>query len=153
MRVFDGIVDFEAAVGEELGTSDWHPVTQTLVDSFAAVTGDDQWIHVDTERAARGPYGATVAHGYLTLATLPILLWQIYRIDGVAQVINYGSNRIRFPAPVRVGSSIRARARLGAVEAHTAGWLATLLTTVDTDSNSKPACVAETLALVVPLGS
>jgi len=149
MRVFSGIGQFAAAVGTELGTSDWYPITQTTIDSFAAVTGDDQWIHVDTARAARGQYGATIAHGYLTISTLPILMWQIYRIEGVAQVINYGSNRIRFPAPVRVGDSIRARARLLGLEPRAGGVVARVSTTVNVDSSTKPVCVAETLSLIV----
>ena len=100
MRIFDGIPELTAAAGEELGTSDWLTVDQDRINAFADATGDHQWIHVDTERAAAGPFGGTIAHGMLTLSLLSAFLPQIYRVDGVAMVINYGLNKVRFPAPV-----------------------------------------------------
>lgn len=100
-KVYDGIADFEAHVGEHLGFSDWRQVTQKEIDLFAEATGDHQWIHVDPEKAAAGPYGKTIAHGYLTLSLVPILVQQIYRVTGLAMQVNYGSDKLRFPPRYR----------------------------------------------------
>ncbi len=102
-RVFDSLDDFKAAAGEVLGTSDWMTITQEQVNTFADATHDHQWIHVDPERAAKGPFGGTIAHGYLTLALLPAFAEQIYTINGLAFGMNYGANKLRFPNPVPVG--------------------------------------------------
>src|SRR3954465_10715094 len=108
MRVLASAADIGAAVGQELGVSDWLTVTQERVNNFADATGDHQWIHVDVERAEReSPFGGPIAHGYLSLSLLPMLGWQIYTIQGAKMGINYGSNKVRFPAPVRVGSAVR----------------------------------------------
>lgn len=97
MRIFNGIDEVETAVGEHLGYSAWFPVTQDRIDKFADATEDHQWIHVDPERAAQGPYGGTIAHGYLTLSLLPVLGAQVMRVDGISMTVNYGSNKVRFP--------------------------------------------------------
>lgn len=136
------------AVGSELGVSGWVEVTQERIDRFAEATGDRQWIHVDPERARReSPYGATVAHGYLTLSMLPVFIYDVIRLEGVRQSVNYGSNRVRFPAPVPAGSRLRGRIRLLAAEDMAGGLRATLETTVEIDGGERPACVAETLAV------
>jgi acyl dehydratase len=100
MQVFQGIAELEKAVGAHLGYSDWHTVTQEQITLFADATGDHQWIHVDPERAAAGPFGSTVAHGFLTMSLLPLLVAQVYRVEGLSMGVNYGLNRVRFPAPV-----------------------------------------------------
>src|SRR5215217_1658387 len=104
--------ELESLVGEELGSSEWHLIDQERVNTFAAVTGDHQWIHVDPERAAAGPFGGTIAHGYLTLSMLPALMGEVWRVDGVRMGVNYGLNKVRFPAPLPVGSRIRAGVEL-----------------------------------------
>ena len=111
MRVFDSVASLRAAAGEHLGYSDWHAVTQEQINQFADATGDHQWIHVDPELAAKGPFGTTVAHGYLTLSLIPMLVSEILRVDGVRMGINYGTNKVRFPAPLPVGSRVRAGSR------------------------------------------
>ncbi|HEX2418992.1 MAG TPA: MaoC family dehydratase, partial [Micromonosporaceae bacterium] len=102
MRVFSGLADFAAAQGEHLGYSDWHTVTQQQVDQFAEATGDHQWIHVDVERAAKGPFGGTIAHGYLTLSLIARFGGELFKVQGVSASLNYGVNKVRFPAPVPV---------------------------------------------------
>ncbi|NKY54728.1 MaoC family dehydratase [Nocardia flavorosea] len=149
MRVFQGIDEVAAAVGTHLGFSDWIEVSQTRIDAFADATGDHQWIHVDPGRAAAGPYGSTIAHGYLTLSLLPALSATIFDIDGVRMKINYGMNKVRFPAPVPVGSKIRCGARLESLERTPKG--ANLITTytIEIDGAQRPALVAETLRVLV----
>ena len=112
MKTFTGIAEIAAAVGTELGTSDWVTIDQGRIDAFADATGDHQWIHVDAERAKAGPFGTTIAHGFLTLSLLPSFFAQIYRVEGIAMGINYGLGKARFPSPVRVGSRLRATSRL-----------------------------------------
>ncbi|MEE3754783.1 MaoC family dehydratase [Mycobacterium intracellulare] len=148
-KVYDGIADFEAHVGEHLGFSDWHQVTQKEINLFAEVTGDHQWIHVDPEKAAAGPYGRTIAHGYLTLSLVPILVQQIYRVTGLAMQVNYGSDKLRFPAPVPVDSRIRAGAELLKVERNDKGGRATVRVTVEVEGSERPACVVDTIAAMV----
>ncbi|HEV2784276.1 MAG TPA: MaoC family dehydratase [Actinophytocola sp.] len=150
MRVFANLDEFAAAKGEHLGYSDWHTVTQEQVNLFADATGDHQWIHVDTERAATGPFGGTIAHGYLTLSLIPMLAQQIYRVDNLKMGINYGSNKVRFPATVPVGSRIRAGSELIDVVPAKLGTQFIVRTTVEIEGNDKPACVAETIVLLVP---
>jgi acyl dehydratase len=141
--------ELPSLVGEELGHSEWHDVTQERVDAFADVTGDHQWIHVDRERAAAGPFGGTIAHGYLTLSLLPALMGEVWRVDGVRMGINYGLNRVRFPSPVPVGSRVRAVGRLKEVTPVDGGVQAVVEATVEVDGASKPACVAETVVRFV----
>jgi len=146
MRTFESVAAFAAATGETIGQSSWVTVTQADVNLFADATGDHQWIHVDPERAAAGPFGKTIAHGYMTLALLPRLQHEIYTVNGVKLGINYGLNKVRFPAPVPVGSRVRAQASLVSVDELGDGAVqATVSTTVEIDGSPKPACVAESI--------
>ncbi|BBY33559.1 dehydratase [Mycolicibacter minnesotensis] len=150
MRTFGSIEELAACAGQVIGHSDWVTVTQDAVNLFADATGDHQWIHVDPERAANGPFGTTIAHGYMTLAMLPQLMAQISRVEGVKLAINYGLNKVRFPAPVPVGSKIRAETSV--VEVADVGGGAhqvTYSTTVSIDAHAKPACVAESVVRYV----
>lgn len=149
MRIFQGVDDLEQAVGTHLGYSDWHRITQRQIDLFAEATGDHQWIHVDPERAEEGPFGTTIAHGYLTLSLVPSLLWQVYSVEGLEMGINYGSDKVRFPAPVPVGSRVRAGAELLELTRGTGGARATVRVTVEREGADKPACVAETVSVLV----
>jgi acyl dehydratase len=150
MRVFNGIDELEKVVGEHLGHSDWHTVTQEKVDQFADATGDHQWIHVDPERAKAGPFGGTIAHGYMTLSLVPLLNSQIYRVDGLSMGINYGTNKVRFPAPVPVGSRVRAGAELVELKSTAQGAQAIIRTTIEVEDGDKPACVADSVVVLVP---
>lgn len=150
MRVFDGVADLEKAVGTHLGHSEWHTIDQDQIDAFAAATGDSQWIHVDPVKAAEGPFGSTVAHGFLTLSLLPMLVWEVYRIEGVKMAVNYGADKLRFPSPVPVGSRVRAGVQLASVTPTAAGYQLALAVTIERDGGDKPACVIDMLALVVP---
>lgn len=142
-RTFESLEAFRAAAGEELGTSDWLTVTQDKINLFADATGDHQWIHVDPERAATGPFGGTVAHGYLTLSLLPVLAESIYAIEGLAMGLNYGANKVRFPSPVPVDSRVRATATLREISDIPIGTQAVITFVVEVDGNEKPACVAD----------
>ncbi|MFC3505696.1 MaoC family dehydratase [Micromonospora krabiensis] len=146
MRIFASLDELAAAVGETVGPGPWQPIDQKRVDLFADATDDHQWIHVDPERAAAGPFGGTVAHGYLTLSLLPALVGALYRVDGVGMGVNYGLNRVRFPAPVRVGSHVRAMATLADVSPVDGGVQVVNTVVVETDAGGKPACVAETVS-------
>jgi acyl dehydratase len=148
MRTFTTIEELQAAVGEPLGPTPWFVIDQERVNAFAEATGDPQWIHVDPVRAAAGPYGGTVAHGYLTLSLLPLLAKDLYRVEGAKMGINYGLNRVRFPAPVPVGASIRVAGEILSVEPVAGGAQLTARLTVTTDRADKPCCVAETLSRV-----
>ena len=150
MHVFNGLDELEQAVGTHLGFSDWHEVTQGQVQLFADATGDHQWIHLDQERAAAGPFGRTIAHGYLTLALVPLLGSQVYRVDGLSMGINYGSDKVRFPAVVPVGSRVRGGVELLSLKPASMGSQLATRVTVEVEGSDKPACVAETLALLVP---
>lgn len=150
MRVFHGIDELEAAVGEHLGYSEWHTVTQEEVNLFAEATGDHQWIHTDVERAKGGPFGGTIAHGYFTLSLVPVLTWQVYKVDGLTMALNYGANKLRFPAPVPVGSRVRAGIELLELNRAATGATAVVRTTVEIEGGSKPACVVENVSVLVP---
>jgi acyl dehydratase len=150
MRHFADLQEFKGAVGHVLGESEWFTVTQDVIDKFAEATGDFQYIHVDPERAAKGPFGATVAHGFLTLSLIPRLSQTLYKVGGIATGVNYGSNRVRFIEPVRVGSRIRSRVKLLAVEPHPPGMRITTESTVEIEGTERPACVAEIVALMIP---
>ncbi|MFK8845718.1 MaoC family dehydratase [Streptomyces sp. Ac-502] len=145
-RVFGSLDALRNAVGEDLGTSDWLEIDQKRIDLFADATGDHQWIHVDPERAASGPFGTTIAHGYLTLALLPALVPQLLRVDNVKMGINYGVDKVRFPAPVPVGSRVRATARIAGVTEVSGGVQLATTVTVEREGGEKPVCVAETLS-------
>jgi acyl dehydratase len=142
-RTFANLDAFRAAAGEELGTSDWLTVTQDRIDQFADATGDHQWIHVDPERAAQGPFGKTVAHGYLTLALLPTLAQSIYEIHGLTFGVNYGANKIRFPDPVPVDSRVRATATLIEVKDIAIGTQAVISFIIEREGGEKPVCIAD----------
>jgi len=133
-------------VGREVGVSDWHAITQDQVQQFADATGDHQWIHLDRQRAQReSPFGATIAHGFLTLSLIGSLMKEAVQIRGARLVVNYGLNRVRFPAPVRVDSKVRARFSVLAVKELGDSLEATFSVTVEGDSADKPCCVAEWL--------
>ena len=141
----DGIAGLQERVGQHLGYSDWHEVTQEQVNLFADATGDHQWIHVDVERAKAGPFGGPIAHGYLTLSLTPSLLAEVMSVSGVAMGINYGLNKLRFPAPVPVGSRVRAGVQLASVEEVSGGAQVNLTVTYEIEGGTKPVCVAEVL--------
>lgn len=149
MRVFEGLGQVEAAIGEHVGYSEWMEITQERIDAFADATGDHQWIHVDPVRAAEGPYGATIAHGYLTLSLLPVLGAEVMEIQGFRMMINYGLDKVRFPAPVPVGSRIRAGIELTTLARKSAGVQLNSLVTVEVEGSDRPAVVAETVRLMV----
>jgi acyl dehydratase len=141
----DGVVGMEGLVGQHLGWSDPYVITQDRVDAFADVTDDHQWIHVDPDRARTGPFGITVAHGYLTLALLPHLFRSVWRVDGFSTGINYGLGKVRFPAPVPVGSTIRGGFSLNEISSISGGVQATFSATVEVLDAEKPSCAAELL--------
>jgi acyl dehydratase len=143
MRVFNSLDEVAAASGEELGTSDWLTIDQERVNQFAEATGDHQWIHVDAERAASGPFGGTIAHGYLTLSLVPYLGSQVFGFDTPGAKLNYGANKVRFPSPVKVGQRIRSTVAVGEVADLPSGKQVTLRHTIEIDGEAKPACVAE----------
>jgi acyl dehydratase len=146
VKKFSGLDEFVAAEGTELGPTDWLEITQDRVNLFADATDDHQWIHIDPERAANGPFGGTIAHGLLTLSLLPHFTHQLYTIDNIAMAINYGYNKVRFITPVRVGAKVRARAQITKVDQLDGAVQATLATTVEIDGSEKPAAVAESIA-------
>ncbi|MEX3104838.1 MULTISPECIES: MaoC family dehydratase [unclassified Streptomyces] len=145
-RIFTSADELKAAVGEQLGYSDWVEVDQKRIDLFAEATGDHQWIHVDPEKAAAGPFGTTIAHGYLTLSLLPLFGPQLIQVDGAKMGVNYGTNKVRFPAPVPVGSRLRATARISSVEDVQGGVQIALAFTVEREGGDKPVCAAESVS-------
>lgn len=149
MRVFSSLDEFAGAAGEHLGYSDWHTVTQEQINTFADATGDHQWIHVDPDRAAQGPFGKTIAHGYLTLSLIPMLNQEIYRVDNIKMGINYGVNKVRFPQPVPVDSQVRGGAELVEISDAGEGKQATVRYTLEVAGQEKPGCVAETLVRLI----
>lgn len=140
---FADLAAFKAAVGSPVGVSGWIDVTQERIDLFADATGDHQWIHVDPERAASGPFGTTIAHGYLTLSLLGSLAEQCYAVGGLAMGVNYGANKVRFPSPVPVGSRLRAGATLLATQDIAIGSQFTIQFVIEIEGQEKPACIAE----------
>jgi acyl dehydratase len=137
------VAELASRAGDSLGTSSWRTVTQDDVDTFAQLTGDDQWIHVDPERAKAGPFGATIAHGYFTLALSTLFLDELFRVTDAAMVLNYGSNRVRYPAPVPVGSRVRAAVDVPSVDAIGGGVQAVFRLTFEIEGAPKPGCVAD----------
>jgi acyl dehydratase len=140
------LADLQALVGQPIGSSDWLTIEQSRIDQFAQATGDHQWIHVDPERAAKGPFGTTIAHGFLTLSLLPLLSEQAFAIDDVRMGINYGLNRVRFPTPVPAGSRLRAQLKLLSYEPLPGGAQLTVEVTMQLEGADKPACVAESVS-------
>ncbi|MDG4826178.1 MaoC family dehydratase [Asanoa sp. WMMD1127] len=147
-REFASVEDLAAAVGETLGPGEWFEVDQARVNLFADATDDHQWIHVDPERAATSPFGGPVAHGFLTLSLLPALVGDLYTVKGTRMGVNYGLNRVRFPAPVRVGTSVRVSAEIAAVDPVPGGVQLVAKVTVENNGSDKPVCVAETVSRI-----
>jgi acyl dehydratase len=147
ITTFEGLDELKAAVGRDLGTSDWVEITQDRVDTFADATGDHQWIHVDVERAEReSPFGGPIAHGYLTLSLTNQLLPEVVEVRGISSGVNYGAEKVRFPAPVPVGSRVRANVRLDAADDVPGGVQTTMTITVEVEGGAKPACVVQALS-------
>ena len=151
MKIFSTLDELAACVGQDVAASDWHAVTQAQVQQFADATGDQQWIHVDPERARQGPFGGPIAHGFLTLSLMPRFLETALRVDEVRMGVNYGLNRVRFTAPVPVGSRLRAHLFLKACEAiEPRGRQMTWDVSVEREGSDKPVCVAESLVRRYP---
>ncbi|MGH3873200.1 MAG: MaoC family dehydratase [Pseudonocardiaceae bacterium] len=143
MKVFTGAGELRTAAGAQLGVSEWTTIDQQRVNAFADITEDHQWIHVDPQRAAAGPFGTTIAHGFLSLSLLPHLIDQTYRVEDATMVINYGLNKVRFPAPVPVGSSVRAEVVLAEATEASGGLQLVLRATLQIEGEPKPGCVAD----------
>ncbi len=149
MRVFRSINELSGAVDEEIGPTDWLTIDQKRVNLFAEATGDRQWIHVDLERAKAGPFGGTIAHGYMTLALIPWIASQLFHIDTLGAKLNYGVNKVRFPNIVRVGARIRGTCSVAEVTQTPAGHQMVMRYVIDIEGEEKPACVAETVVLLL----
>ncbi|ARE37736.1 MULTISPECIES: MaoC family dehydratase [Rhodococcus] len=150
MKTLNGIDELRAAANTRIGYSSWHTLTQEKIVAFADATGDHQWIHVDPSRAADGPFGTTIAHGHLLTSMIPMLVWEVYTVDGVRMGINYGSNKIRFPSPVPVGSRIRAAVDIKDVDTVPSGVQVVTAVTIGRENADKPVCIAEIVSIYVP---
>ncbi len=150
MRTFKSLDELFAASGTNLGVSDWHEVTQENIDLFANATGDQQWIHTDLKRAAAGPFGTPIAHGFLTLSMISMLAWEVFTVENIPVTINYGLNRVRFPAPTPVGSMVRAEVELVEVTRTDKGIQVIQNVTIERQGHPKPVCVAQTVTLLIP---
>jgi acyl dehydratase len=148
--VFETPRELKNAVGKYLGSSDWLEITQDRIDKFADATGDHQWIHVDPERAREGPFGACIAHGYLTQSLVNLFLPQIVQVKGISMGVNYGANKVRFPAPVPVGSRVRGSAEVVDVEEIKGAVQATIRVTVEIEGSDRPGCVIDTISRYYP---
>jgi acyl dehydratase len=148
MTTIIGLDELKRAEGATLGTTEWHEVTQDAIDAFAEVTGDRQWIHIDPERAKDTPFGGTIAHGYYTLSLAPMLTAQVLSLEGFAFALNYGLNRVRFPAPLPVGSRVRLTAEVAELQDIPGGAQMTLRLTFEREGGDKPVCVAESVSRV-----
>ncbi len=148
--VFKSPLDMEAAVGQRLGESEWLTIDQARINLFADATGDHQWIHVDPDRAKTGPFGTTIAHGYLTMSLVNLFLPQIVDVQGISMGVNYGADKMRFPAPVKVNSRVRGVGELVAVENVKGGVQATVRVTVEIEGSDRPACVVDTISRYYP---
>jgi acyl dehydratase len=146
MTSFEHLTDLQARVGEEVGVSEWITVDQNRINQFAEATGDHQWIHIDAERAAKGPFGTTIAHGFLTLSLLPQMSASAFQVLDTRMGVNYGLDRVRFPAPVPSGSRLRGRFKLLKFEPLEGGAQLTVEVTMEREGSAKPVCVAESLA-------
>ena len=146
MKSFEHLTDLQPLVGQELGVSEWVSVEQERIDQFADATGDHQWIHVDVERAASGPFGGTIAHGYLTLALVNLFLPQLLQAEGARMGVNYGCDRVRFPSAVRAGTRVRGRADILGTDDVSGGIQVKIRITIECEDGDKPACVADTLS-------
>ena len=150
MRTFTTLDEVADAAGQEVGTSEWLTVDQERIDQFADATDDHQWIHVDRERAAQGPFGGTIAHGFLTLSLLPHFASEVFRLETPGARLNYGLDKVRFPAPVPVGSRLRSHVRFGDVTDLPSGKQLVVHHTVEIEGADKPACVAAHVVLLLP---
>lgn len=150
MRTINGIDELYAVAHTRIGYSSWHTLTQMKIDAFADTTGDHQWIHIDPSLAADGPFGATIAHGHLLTSMIPMLVWEVYTVIGIRMGIDYGSNKIRFPAPVPVGSRVRAAVDIAHVETVPSGVQVVTGVTIERENADKPACIAEIVSIYVP---
>ena len=148
--VFKSPLDLEAAVGTKLGESEWLTIDQDRINLFADATGDHQWIHVDPEKAKSGSFGCTIAHGYLTLSLVNLFLPQIVDVQGISMGVNYGSDKLRFPAPVKVNSRVRGVGELISVEQVKGGVQAVIRVTVEIEGEDRPACVVDTISRYYP---
>jgi len=148
LTTLNGIDEVKAHEGQEVGVSDWHDVTQEEINAFADATGDHNWIHIDPERAKDTPFGGTIAHGYYTLSLAPKFSYSLFKVDGIAFGLNYGYDKVRFPAPVPVGSRLRMRATLAAADQIEGGLQIKIVQTFEVEGGPKPVCVAETLSRV-----
>ena len=146
LKHYDTLASLQPLVGQDIGTSDWVTISQARIDQFAQATGDHQWIHVDPVRAAAGPFGTTVAHGFLTLSLVPLLFDSGFAIGDVKMGVNYGLNRVRFTAPVPAGGRVRGQFKLLAYEPLPGGAQLTVQVTIELEGSPKPACVAETVS-------
>ena len=146
MKTYPHLADLAALAGHDIGSSDWLAIEQSRIDRFAEATGDQQWIHIDPVRATAGPFGAPIAHGFLTLSLLPMLFEGAFAIDDVRMGVNYGLNRVRFVSPVRVGSRVRGCFKLLSFEPLEGGAQLTVQATIELEGSAKPACVAETVS-------
>ena len=146
MKIFKGLAELAEAAGTDLGASDWLVIDQKRIDRFADATGDHQWIHVDPERAKHGPFGTTIAHGFLTLSLLPVLQHELYAVEDVRMAVNYGLDRVRFMSPVPVGSKVRARAEVTDVRTMEGAAQVTFTTTFEIEGVEKPAAVVTSIA-------
>ncbi len=146
MKTFDTLAELAACAGQEIAVTDWHQVTQQHIDQFAEATGDHQWIHVDAERAKAGPFGTTIAHGYLTLSLLPGFFSRSIKVEDVRMGVNYGSNKVRFMSPVPVDSRLRARVELLETTPIEGGLQVAWRVTIEREGSDKPVCVAEPLS-------
>ena len=149
MRTLNGIDEIESLIGTELGSSEWVTMDQDTINTFADVTDDHQWIHVDEARAAEGPYGATIVHGFFTLALIPKFSSEIFAIEGVSMKINYGLNKVRFLQPVVVGSRLRGTVEVGDVIRGQNGTQLILNHTIEIEGEQRPACIAEVVTLLI----
>ena len=149
MRIFKSIDELFEASSTDLGYSQWHEVTQENIDMFAAATGDQQWIHTDPERAATGPFGAPIAHGFLTLSMISMLAWEVFVVENISVTINYGLNRVRFPSPTPVGSMVRAQVQLVEVTRTDKGVQVIQDVAIERQGHPKPVCVAQTVTLLI----
>jgi acyl dehydratase len=152
LRSFGSLADLVAHIDVPIGPTAWEEVRQERVDCFADATGDHQWIHVDPERATAGPFGGTIAHGYLTLSLIPWLATRLYGFDFAESRINYGTDKVRFPTPVRVGKRIRLHSTIGSVAPQGPGHLVSVQHVLEVEDEPKPACVALALTLLLPRG-
>ena len=145
MKTFESIAAMQSFVGQSIGVSDWITVTQERIQLFADATGDHQWIHLDPERARQGPFGATIAHGFLTLSLLPEMAASAFSVEGTKMGVNYGLNKVRFPAPVPSGSRLRGHFKLLKYEPLEGGAQVTVEVTMEREGSDKPVCVAESV--------